>query len=542
MTETPITPSMLQGPALLQDVPSTTVPQFIRARALLHPEALAIVDAATSRSLTYGAFEHQVGRFAAGLSAHGFKAGDVMLMFAPNSPEWSVAAVGTMAAGGVVSGANPAYSAGDLAHQMRDCGAVFAFTTPALLATVREAAAACQCKHIIVLGQDGPWADALNYDDLLASILPEPEVEAKLDALAALPYSSGTTGLSKGVMLTHRTLLSNICQFSQAYEAPQNTVSLAFLPMFHIYGFTLIMLGGLAQGLKIITLPRFEPEAFLSAIATYRVTRVPVVPPVLQFLAMHPLVDSYDLTSLERISCGAAPLGAALEQLAAKRLNCPVVQGFGMTESSGCLALTNPAQVRPGSSGQLLPATQARVIHLETGLDVPVGETGEIWFRGPQAFTGYLNNAKATADTITADGWVRTGDIGYIDADNFIFITDRLKELIKVKGFQVAPAELEALLITHPLIADVAVISRADDRAGETPVAYVVPRTVSTQTPGQPPNADDFKQTVMTWLAERVVSYKQLGDVVMCDIIPKNPSGKILRRVLRAQDVERISR
>jgi 4-coumarate--CoA ligase len=237
-------------------------------------------------------------------------------------------------------------------------------------------------------------------------------------------------------------------------------------------------------------------------------------------------VDAHDLSSLERVSCGAAPLGAALENRAMQRLKCPVVQGFGMTESSGCVALTDPRHIRSGSSGQLLPGTQARVVDPETGQDV--AGPGELWFRGPQAFKGYLNNPQATAETITQEGWVRTGDMGYIDPDGYLFITDRLKELIKVKGFQVAPAELEALLITHPLVADAAVISRPDERSGEVPVAYIVPRVVD----GDTFNPDALK----AWVAERVVAYKQLADVVTCEAIPKNPSGKILRRVLRAQD------
>jgi 4-coumarate--CoA ligase len=248
---------------------------------------------------------------------------------------------------------------------------------------------------------------------------------------------------------------------------------------------------------------------------------------VLQFLASHPMVDRYDLSALEGIACGAAPLGEALQRQAAERLKCKVYQGFGMTESSGVVATSDPDRVRVGASGRLLPGTEARLVDPLTGDDARPGEPGELWFRGPQAFKGYRNQPDATAATISADGWVRTGDIGVIDDDGFLFITDRLKELIKVKGFQVAPAELEALLVTHPLVADVAVIGRPDDRAGEIPVAYVVPRTGFL--------ADALK----AWVAERVVDYKQLGDVVVCETIPKSPSGKILRRLVRSLDARR---
>jgi 4-coumarate--CoA ligase len=216
-----------------------------------------------------------------------------------------------------------------------------------------------------------------------------------------------------------------------------------------------------------------------------------------------------------------------MEQKVAARLDCLAMQGYGMTESSGVISVSTAERCRVGSSGMLLPGTEARVVDPETGGDAAPGAAGEIWFRGPQAFKGYLNNAEATDVTITDEGWVRTGDIGYIDSDGFIFLTDRLKELIKVKAFQVPPAELEGLIQTHPDVADVGVIGRSDDRSGEVPVAYVVPR------------GELDPEALKDWVAERVVEYKQLGDVVITDAIPKNPSGKILRRILRGQDSAR---
>ncbi len=515
---------IIEGPALAVDIPALTVPQFIRERARQRPDAVALVDAASGREVRYGALDQQIGRCAAGLAALGFKPGDVLLMFAPNLPEWPIAALGAMAAGGVVSGANPMYGVADLAHQLRDAGARFVFTIPPLLATAREALAGVGGARVILLGD---VEGTLSFASLLASTGPEPRVAQDPDALAALPYSSGTTGLAKGVVLTHRSIVANICQYNQAYAVTEGVVTLAFLPMFHIFGFTVVTLCGLAAGAKIVTVPRFEPEPFLKAIASYRVSRLGVVPPVMQFLALHPLVDAHDLSSLQLIGCGAAPLSAALEQKVAERLNCKVMQGFGMTESSGCVAVTHPDRIRAGTSGQLLPGTQARVVDPETGADVARGQPGELWFRGPQAFKGYRNQPDATAATITGDGWVRTGDIATIDADGYLSITDRLKELIKVKGFQVAPAELEALLLTHPAVADAAVIGRGDERAGELPVAYVVARGAV--------SADEIK----AWVGARVVAYKQLGAVVLCEAIPKSAAGKILRRVLRTQDAER---
>lgn len=517
--------SIVEGPELVGTVPSLTVPQFIRERARQRPDAVALCEAVGGRGYTYGELDHLIGRFAAGLAAQGFGPGDTLVMFLPNLPEWPIAALGAMAAGGVVSGANPMYGAADLAHQMRDANARFVMTIPPFLATVREAAAAAGCGTLILLGEA---EGTVSFASLLANADPEPIVSPDPDALAALPYSSGTTGMAKGVVLTHRTIVSNVCQFNQILPMPEGAPVLALLPMFHIFGFTVVMLCGLAARARLVTVPRFEPEAFLKAIETQRISHLFVVPPVMQFLAMHPLVDAHDCSSLQLICCGAAPLGAALEQRVSERLRCKVSQGFGMTEASGCVTASID-RIRVGSSGRLMPGSQGRVVDPVTGADVARGTPGELWYRGPQVFKGYLNRPEATAETITADGWVRSGDIGYFDADGYLYVTDRLKELIKVKGFQVPPAELEALLITHPSIADVAVIGRPDERAGEVPVAYVVAR-----------GAFDA-EAIKAWLAERVPEYKRLGDVVSCDAIPKNPSGKILRRVLRVQDAKLLA-
>jgi acyl-CoA synthetase (AMP-forming)/AMP-acid ligase II len=501
------------------------VPRYIREQARRWPDAEALVEASSGRAISYAQLDRMIGRVAAGLAAHGLCPGDTLLMFAPNLPEWPVMALGAMAAGGVLSGANPMSPVGDLVHQMRDAGARFVCTIPPFLPMVREAADRAGCKHIVLIG--GEAEATISFASLVDCDDAEPDVSNDPKAVAALPYSSGTTGLAKGVVLTHQTIISNVCQFNQVFAAQPLGVGLAFLPMFHIFGFTVVTLCGLARGWKLVTVPRFEPESFLQAISKYRVTVLSLVPPVLQFLAAHPLVDQYDLTSLELVGCGAAPLGASLQHKAAERLKCPVVQGFGMTESSGVVFVSHPDVARYGASGRLLPGTEARIVDPASGDDAAPGETGELWFRGPQAFKGYLNQPASTAATITSDGWVRTGDLGRIDADGYLYVTDRLKELIKVKAFQVAPAELEALLVTHPAVADVTVIGRPDERAGEVPVAYIVPRGTFDA------------EAIKAWVAERVVEYKQLADVVACEAIPKTPSGKILRRVVREMDARR---
>jgi acyl-CoA synthetase (AMP-forming)/AMP-acid ligase II len=516
----------IQGPPLAAKIPLTTVPQLIRQRAREHPAKTALIEAASGRNYTYGTLDHSIGRFAAGLAANGFRPGDTLIMFLPNLPEWPIAALGAMNAGGVVSGANSMCTSSELAYQLRDANARFVVTIPDFLSKVRDAAAESHEVTIILLGEA---PHTLNFSSLLTCQDQEPVIVSGPDTIAALAYSSGTSGLPKGVILTHQNIVSNVFQFTQAAVWPETAVSLALLPMYHIYGLTVVLLGGLVAGLQLVTVPRFEPEAFLKALQHYHVTHLAVVPPVLHFLTTHPLVDAYDLSSLQVVGCGAAPLSGELEEKSAERLKCKVGQGYGMTESSGVIAISHPDRYRVGSSGELLPGTELRVVDPSTGADLERGVQGEIWFRGPQGFKGYLNNHIMTGDTITPERWVRTGDFGYIDADGYVFITDRLKEMIKVKGFQVAPAEIEALLLTHPCIADAAVIGRPDRRNGEVPVAYVVA--------GREIEPDELKH----WLAERISSYKQLGDVVFCKTIPRSPSGKILRRLLRSQDADRAA-
>ena len=302
-------------------------------------------------------------------------------------------------------------------------------------------------------------------------------------------------------------------------------VALAVLPFFHIYGMQVLMNGLLAQGVTIITVPRFDLEQVLGLIQDQRVTRFFAVPPIVLALAKHPLVDSYDLSSLRQIFSGAAPLSAELALEAGARVGCEVVQGYGMTEMSPVSHLTPPGQFKAGTCGVTVPNAECRIVDPVTGADQPVDGEGELWVRGPMVMKGYLNNPEATALTVDADGWLHTGDIGAIDADGHMTIVDRVKELIKVKGFQVAPAELEALLLTHPSIADAAVIGIPDEESGEVPRAFIVVK------PQQSLTADE----VTDFTRQHVATYKVVHDVVFTEAIPKSASGKILRRMLRDQ-------
>jgi acyl-CoA synthetase (AMP-forming)/AMP-acid ligase II len=327
------------------------------------------------------------------------------------------------------------------------------------------------------------------------------------------------------VMLTHANLVANLLQMETHLAFDEHEVFMACLPFFHIYGMQLMMNAGLRVGATVVTMPRFDLEQFLALTQEHRVTRLWTVPPMVLALARHPLVDDYELTSVRSVLSGAAPLGPELAAEAGARIGIPVVQGYGMTELSPVSHAPFWDDPRPGTVGMLVAGCEARVVDPETGDDLGVGDDGELWIRGPNVMKGYLNNPAATAATIDGDGWLHTGDIGHVDADGYWFIVDRVKELIKVKGFQVPPAELEALLITHPAVADVAVIGIPDEEAGERPKAFVV----------LAPGADASEQDIEEFVAEHVAHYKRLAEVAFVDAIPKSPSGKILRRLLRDQ-------
>ena len=338
-----------------------------------------------------------------------------------------------------------------------------------------------------------------------------------------LPYSSGTTGLPKGVMLTHRNLVANIEQCRHTLRYGDDEVALAALPFFHIYGMQVLMNGLLANGVTAVSMPRFDMVEALTAVQELKITRFFAVPPIILGLANAPIVDEFDTSSVRQIFSGAAPLGAELAAKAGGRLGCEVVQGFGMTELSPVSHCTAEGDYRPGTSGVTVSNTESRIVDPDTGEDRGVGERGELWVKGPQVMVGYLNNPDATAATIDEDGWLHTGDIAIIDEFGHMTIVDRMKELIKFKGFQVAPAELEALLVTHPKIADVAVIGVPDDEAGEVPKAFV------TVLPGVSVTIEELQELI----AEHLVSYKQIKRLEVVDAIPKSAAGKILRKELR---------
>jgi acyl-CoA synthetase (AMP-forming)/AMP-acid ligase II len=517
-------PTIHRGPEPDVEFPKTDVTSFVFEYADERAEKPALIDGPTGREVSYGELERSVRALAAGLASRGFGKGDVLGVLMPNLPEYATVFHGTASTGGMCTTMNPLYTANEVAHQLEDSGARMLVTVPPFLEAAKEAAGRLGIEEVFVVGE----AEAATpFTELLGDPDAAPELDIDPDSdLAVLPYSSGTTGLPKGVMLSHANLVANLNQLQEVFPIASDDVLIGCLPFFHIYGMTVIMNQGLRSGATIVTMPRFDLEQFLGLVQSHNATRAYVVPPIALALAKHPLVDEHDLSTIRTIMSGAAPLGGDVSDKVADRVNARVVQGYGLTETSPVTHSIRPTgENPPGSIGPPLPNTECRVVDPESGEDVERGERGELWIRGPQVMKGYLNNAEATAETVDEDGWLHTGDVAVVDEDGFFAIVDRLKELIKYKGFQVAPAELEALILGHDSVTDVAVIGIPDEEAGELPKAYIVPAS------------EEFDpDALMKWVAEQVSPQKKIRLVETLDEIPKSPSGKILRRELKERE------
>jgi acyl-CoA synthetase (AMP-forming)/AMP-acid ligase II len=499
-------------------VPSQTLNDFVLNADRAAAERTALVDASTGRRVSYGQLREQVRRVASGFAKLGIGKGDVVALCSPNSPEFAVVFHAVARLGAVVTTMNPANTSHEIAYQFKDADAKILVSTAALADKVRAAIAETDRATELIT------TDELAGVRSLAAIAcdsepPAVQIDPATDVVV-MPYSSGTTGLSKGVMLTHRNLVANLLQID-AMERGELRAFVAVLPFFHIYGMVVVLNLGLMRGATIVTLPRFELEPFLKVLQDWPIALAHVVPPIAVALAKHPVVDNYKLQNVQTLLSGAAPLGAAVTDAVERRLGVNVKQGYGLTEASPVTHYTESwTPQRPGTVGRLVPMTECRIVDVESARDLGPGEPGEVWIRGPQIMKGYLNNAEATARTIDEDGWLHTGDIGMVDSEGYLTIVDRLKELIKVKGYQVAPAELEALLLTHPRVADVAVIPLSDEESGEVPKAIVVSR------------GDVTAAELISFVHGHVAHYKRIHDVEFIDAIPKSASGKILRRVL----------
>nr|POE82670.1 putative 4-coumarate--coa ligase 1 [Quercus suber] len=529
------------------DIPNVGLWDFLfeRKQKPFPDDKVLLIDAETNRSYTYAQLRTAALDFGKGLkSLWDWQKGDVLALYTPNSIDTAPITWGCHFAGGIVSPANPGYTVEELAFQLKNSGAAALVTQ---LAHVKIAAAACKNvgipeERIILIGDAKDSSAYFKHFTSIRNISGATRYRrTKVDPvkdLAFLVYSSGTTGHPKGVMLNHRNIVANVLQQAvgerklNANPGPGEAGSMiAVLPFFHIYGLTVLLHQTVYKGLKCVVMAKFDIEKWCGTVQEHKIEFAYVAPPIILLLSKHPVVEKYDLSSMKMLSSGAAPLSKELVDAMYKRIGIPAKQGYGLSETSPTshLQTFEDWNKSPGSVGRMLPNQTAMYMSPDEK-EVPVGEVGELWIKGPNIFVGYLNNPEGTANALTPDGWFKTGDVGYQDKEGHFYITDRVKELIKYKGFQVPPAELEGLLSSHPKIDDVAVIGVfKEEQATEVPLAYVVPKQGTDASPA-------LEQEISQWLAQKVANHKKLrGGVKFIDAIPKSAAGKILRRVLKAK-------
>ncbi|GAA6013671.1 hypothetical protein JCM10207_004812 [Rhodosporidiobolus poonsookiae] len=504
----------------------------------------ALIDALTGKTTTYAELRDESLSFADGLArVAGLKRRDTVLLFSPNSTLYPTLLLAGQAAGLVVSTANAAYTADELQHQLEVSEASVVLASADLLETTATAAerVGLGLDRVFVLPDaKGAVPDKLphgmrSFEELRGSKSFKPVIptfqEAKTD-IAYLPFSSGTTGKGKGVALSAYNATMCIQQVQQTPGTGDRADTvLSILPLSHIFGLIVMFHLTIYNGGTLVILPKFVLKDALEAIQRYKCTTALIVPPIVLLMAKEEMVEEYDLSSLRYMLSGAAPLSHDLQQAVSRRLNLAMVQGYGMSETTS-VGLTPEVlePVVPGAAGRLLSSMEARLVNSK-GKDVKEGEAGELWLRGPNIMLRYHKNEKATRETLTKDGWLMTGDVCERNPEGHFFVVDRVKELIKYKGFQVAPAEyvpLNGCLLSAPFIADAAVIGiYSDEQATELPRAYIVPAPSAA-------NSSTLVEDVKKWVEEKLAPHKRLrGGVVILDAIPKSPSGKILRKDLR---------
>jgi len=502
------------------EIPDVSLSSLILSRAKTYGSRTALIDANSGKQISYQEFYQLVLSAARGLRSLGFKRGEILGIYAFNCMEYAVAIHAVSLLGGAITTINPLSTAMELGSQLKDAGAAYLLTDSALSDNAAQAAKCAGIRHLFVIQE--------SFSSLLVETgsLPDVAIDPERDVVA-LPYSSGTTGFPKGVMLTHRNIVANLLQIESSLIFHPGERVVCVLPLFHIYGLVVILNEALYLGSTVVLLPRYDLEVLLKTIERYRIDIAPLVPPIILAFAKEGRVGEYDLSSLKTIFSAAAPLPLNLIQECSKRIGCMMKQGYGMTEASPAthMSIDPPHPEKPGSVGVCVANTECKILDAE-GRELGPNEPGEICIRGPQIMRGYFNRLDATRQVLDEEGWLRTGDIGFADQESHFFIVDRVKELIKYKGYQVAPAELEAVLVSHPMVADAVVIPSPDPAAGEVPKALVVLK------------GEVSLESIQEFVACRVAPHKKIRKIESIDQIPKSPSGKILRRILIAKERE----
>ncbi|KAI0827404.1 amp dependent CoA ligase [Trametes gibbosa] len=539
-----------------------TIPQFMLdshhpARPVLKKPQAWLIEEATGREIGSDELRARTFGLANALKVRwNIGEDDVVGIFSPNHVDYPVAIWAVHRLGAIVTGANPAYTADELVYQLTATKARALIAHPVCLPIALEAARSAGIPpDRVVVFDAAPGADNVTVHALVAEglELTQQFVERRLQPgegkrkLAFLSFSSGTTGRPKAVMIPHHAVIVNVVQMAHRAQAKDESRpldlqrhkpgsrNLAVLPFYHIYGLLIVLHFNCFVGITVVVVQKFDFVRFLDSIQRYRITNLCLVPPMVVLLCKHPAVAKYDLSSLRLVACGAAPLSSELtNQLAARLPNCWIGQLYGMTET--CTAVSFPQTDRrlasPGSGGILLPGCTARVMKPD-GTLAALGEAGELVITGPSMAIGYMNNPEATRETFR-DGWVVTGDEVYFNERKEIFIVDRIKELIKVRGYQVPPAELEGHLLDHPDVGDVCVVGIPDEYSGELPLAFIVPSAEAQARMDAKQSAhDEVRRAIMKHVSDHKTNYKHLAGVEFIDAIPKNPSGKLLRRFLR---------
>jgi len=506
-------------------IPDQDLFSFLTTNFTFNKSKTVAIESTTGRHITYGEFLYNSRSVASALIKRGVQPHDVVAIAAPNCYEYMISMLGTFGACASLTMVNQALTASEMENQLRATKAKLVITTSEFLPLVTKAVELLPTE-IIEIGS--------SFSDLLqdnGSAMPsEMERRSIVDPkshVALIPYSSGTTGMPKGVMLSHYSAIANVLQLTSSADllccSENRSKWLGLLPFWHVSMMISLMIV-LHNGNLCCLMPKFDPVALLGNISKYKLDYLPLVPPIVVFLAKHPLVDQFDLSSINEAIVGAAPLSADLQKEFSDRLRIPVVrQAWGMSET-WVGTMTSSNEVVPGTCGTIMPNTELKIVSPEDRQVVLSTGDGEVAIRGPQIMKGYLSNIAATMDIIDNEGWLYTGDIGHMSDKKQLVIVDRLKELIKYKGHQVAPAELEGVLLTHPSVADAAVIGIPDPEVGELPRAYVQLKS----------GVVAIETEVENFVAERVGAISRLrGGVEFIDIIPKNGSGKILRRKLK---------